>query len=445
MLLAAAVLSLTLHDVTVIDTVRGRAIPARTVHITNGRITSRAGAGARVIHAKGKFLIPGLWDMHIHFRGGAETVAGNEAFLPLFLAHGVTAVREMGGDLNEHVFRWRAEIERKARLGPRIFTSGPKLDGPKPAWPGSIPVSNAEDARKAVRQVHAMGADLVKLYFDALPEEVLKAITDEARKFHLPVAGHNARNLTIRQFLRAGVGDVQHTQYYLNPGCSPEEAAIAADFEAHRTMTMEEWSRRMHETCDPQLAADLIRFLRQRRAFVTPTLARIAQSITVGLQDYSNDPRRVHIAPSIWKTWDPLAGRRRVLSEEARALRARMNQRAMEFLPRLQAAGVPILAGSDCGASNNYSFPGSSLHEELEALVGAGLTPAQALAGATIDAARYFHLEASYGSIEKGKSGDLVLLDGNPLEDIRNIRKIAAVIRNTEYLVPDELLKVISR
>jgi imidazolonepropionase-like amidohydrolase len=157
----AAVIAL--QDVTIIDTINGKTLQARTVVIRDNKIaaiTSAPPKDAQVVNGKGKFLIPGLWDMHMHLRGGQETLPDNAAMLKLFVANGVTSVREMGGDLGETVFTWKKEIQEGKRVGPRIFSSGPKLDGPKPSWPGSIAVSNPEDGRKAVQQVHQISMRL---------------------------------------------------------------------------------------------------------------------------------------------------------------------------------------------------------------------------------------------------------------------------------------------
>jgi hypothetical protein len=151
-------------------------------------------------------MIPGLWDMHAHFRGGADLIPDNEAWLSIFLAYGITGVREMGGDIPETVFRWRTEIANGTRLGPRILSSGPKLDGPKPEWPGSIPLTDPGSARAAVDKLKSMGADFVKIYSKDFPPDVFAAIVDEAHKQGLSVGGHLPfMTMTTRDAIHGGV------------------------------------------------------------------------------------------------------------------------------------------------------------------------------------------------------------------------------------------------
>lgn len=437
LVLAAAV---ALQDVTIIDTVEGKALPARTVVVRDGRvraITTGTPRDAQVVPAKGKFLIPGLWDMHIHLRGGKETVAANEAMLDLYLVHGVIAVREMGGDIYDAVYPWRKEIDAGQRLGPRIFTSGPKLDRAKPVWPGSIPVTNPEEGRKAVAQVAGQGADLVKLYFDHLDPAVLRAITTEARKRKLKVAGHQPRNLTLRDFVEGGANDIQHGRYSLLHGASVAEGAVNAEFARRRDtakpMTPLEYYTQMFAEYSPAQADAMIALLAKRKVWMTPTLD-VAETLNgVGIRDYNTDPRRPYVPAAIWKSWQP-DGRRKPPTAEARKLYAEMNRRTIELIPRLRDAGVPLLAGSDSGHSNNFVFPGWSLHEEMWLLRDAGLTNAEALRTATINAARFFKQQKRYGTVGKGKAADFVLLDANPLVDIRNTAKIAGVMRNGRWL-----------
>jgi imidazolonepropionase-like amidohydrolase len=172
-----------IQRVTVIDGTDNAPRMDQSVIIRGNRIVDIGSAAtvavphdAAIVDGKHKFLIPGLWDMHVHFRGsmkgGKELAAENEAMLPLFIANGITGVREMGGDMVTLVLQWRDEVERGNRQGPRIATCGPKLDGPKPAWPGSLAVMTPEEARAAVKKVKALGANFVKVYHGLSPESL---------------------------------------------------------------------------------------------------------------------------------------------------------------------------------------------------------------------------------------------------------------------------------
>lgn len=241
-LLAAQTDSLAFTNVTVIDATGGPAFPNRTVVVVGDRIQTigkfsetKLPKNAAVINASGKYMIPGLWDMHAHFRGGTDLIPDNEAWLSIFLAYGITGIREMGGDIPATVFRWRAEIANGTRLGPRILSSGPKLDGPKPEWPGSIPITDQASARAAVDKVKSMGADFVKIYSRDFPPDVFAAIVDEARKQGLSVGGHLPyMTMTTRDAINGGVRFIEHASLFVLPGCSRSEKQIDNEVVAHR-------------------------------------------------------------------------------------------------------------------------------------------------------------------------------------------------------------------
>jgi imidazolonepropionase-like amidohydrolase len=282
-----------------------------------------------------------------------------------------------------------------------------------------------------------MDADLVKLYFPSLELPTLRAITAEAKKHKLKVAGHKPGNLTVREFVEAGVNEIQHARWYLIPGASLMEPQIAREFAERRDsgkpLTSNEMYSRLLADYNPAQADAMIELFVKNDTWITPTLGVSIALGGLGLSNYSDDPRRKYIPDLIWKSWDIGDGRRKAPNEETRELIGKLNARAAGFIPLLRDAGVPILAGSDAGYSNNFVFPGWSLHEELSLLRDAGLTNAEALQTATISAARFFKETKRHGSIGKGKAADLVLLDANPLVDIRNTRKIAGVMRQGRW------------
>jgi hypothetical protein len=193
------------------------------------------------------------------------------------------------------------------------------------------------------------------------------------------------------------------------------------------------------ETFDPDWANDLIRRMVDHDVFVTPTLAAVAQAMEVGRDDYSQHPQRKYVFPGMWRSWDPKLGRRARRSDLELIMWQRIHEHGRVLLKMLQAGGVGLLAGSDCGASNNYTFPGWILHRELELFVEAGLTPMQALQGATRNPARFLGELDRAGTVEAGKIGNLVLLTANPLEDIRNTQKIDSVILRGKLLTRSDL------
>jgi len=367
--------------------------------------------------------------MHIHLRSDARQpdvplVEENAALLGLFLPNGVVGVREMGGDLADHVLRWREEIRSGKRIGPRILTAGRKIDREPPAWDGSLGVTTPEAAREAVRQVKQSGADFVKVYFSIVSPEVLSAVVDEAHKNNLKVIGHKAYNLSIQAMLDIGQDGIEHAQYLL-VAKRDEYEQYGREMAARRgtplAMDSAEQNARLLHLEDAKEEARVYQAMAAKQVWVTPTLAvitRVHQDL--GVRDFESDDRKRFVFPAVWESWDPKLGRRTPLQGRNRELSAEVDKRSQQAVVAAHKAGVPMVAGTDCGVDNNYMFPGWSIREELESLVKAGLTPAEALRMATIAATRWRGETDTEGSVDKGKTADLVLLRSNPLEAIRH-------------------------
>jgi len=442
-------------DVNVVDVVKGETRGHQTVLIANGRIAA-AGSSAVVgipaqairIPGEGRYLIPGLWDMHIHLRSNqvnpnVPLVEENAALLDLFLPNGVVGVREMGGDLADSVFRWRDEIRSGKRIGPRILTAGRKIDREPPSWNGSLGVKAPETAREAVRLVKQSGADFVKVYFSDIPPDVLRAVVEEAHKNGLKVIGHLAANLSLQTVVDIGQDGIEHAQYLI-AGKRDDYEQLGREAAARRdtpqAMVPGERAARLLYLEDAKEEERVYQVMAQKQVWVTPTLTvsmRIGQEL--GERDFEPDDRKRFLFPAIWESWDPKLGRRKPARSDAREIVAESLKRSQRAVVAAHKAGVPMLAGTDCGANNNYMFPGWSLHEELASLVKAGLTPADALRMSTINAARWRGADATEGTVEKGKVADLVMLRSNPLEAIRHTREIEAVFAGGKYYSRSDL------
>jgi imidazolonepropionase-like amidohydrolase len=376
---------------------------------------------ARVVNAKGKYLIPGLWDMHVHLRGGPDLIPDNEASLSLFVANGIVGIREMGGDIAPTVFRWRKEIADTTRLGPRILSASRKIEGRFPSWPGSFATSDPESARRAVRELKSSGADFIKIYNPSFQHETFDALLDEAKSLNLSVVGHlPLLSHSVRECIDAGVKSIEHIEFHVLPGCSRSER----EFAHGGSLLLFEQAK----SFDPEWANDLITQMVQHNVWVTPTLAAVALALAVGHVDYNLHPQRKYVFPGIWNSWDQETGRRQPYPDWALKEWELIHKQGRVLLKMLQAGGVGVLAGSDCGASNNFTFPGWILHRELAMMVEAGLTPMQALQAATRNPARFLGELDRSGTVETGKIANLVLLNANPLEDIRNTEKIDSVV-----------------
>ena len=386
---------LAITGVNVVDVVDGRIAANRMVTISGDTIVSVTAtgtprAGAQIVDGRGTFLIPGLWDMHGHLE------ATGESSLQLYVANGVTGVRDMGSNL-DIVLGMRDATAARRLVGPRIFAAGPILDNAPGDWPFRLRVKTADEGRSAVQMLKRRGVDLIKVH-DNTPREVFFAIVDEARKQNLPVAGHVPRGLTAEQVIDAGQGDIEHlANNSLWNGCSggPDyrRDACRAFFE----------------------------MLARRHIWQTPTLAAASEILTIGTSASELDREQMAYASRFLR--EQWAGNQKQFAtpDAIQTFRARARVSAL-VTADMAAAGVGILAGCDA------MIAGFCVHDELAAMVKGGMTPLAALQTATINPARYFGREQTLGTIGEGKAADVVLLDRNPLEDIGNTRRIHAVV-----------------
>ena len=397
---------LAITHVTVVDAQRDVVIPDQTVIVTGNRITA-VGASertvvpeeARVVDGHGKYLIPGLWDMHVHL-GNASEVA-----LPLFIASGVTGVRDMGSPKYETLHRWSVEALAGQRVGPRIVAAGPILDGSGTDAIRVI-VHTADDAKRAVDSLAALGVDFIKVH-EHLSRDVYFAIASEARALSIPFVGHVPAGDT--SFFVSGTEAA-------NAGQASLEHMFGIPFRADTPLR------------------DLYAALKRAATAVDPTLVTI-WSAAHACDTTVTRAQAVRLAPArlraFWRSQLPKCPSASI------GIRAYLFDARLRGIRPLRDAGIPLLAGSDVGFP--YVIPGHSLHHELALLVEAGLTPAEALLTATLNPARFFHREFELGTIEPGKLADLVLLEANPLASIANVARISWVIANGRLFARGEL------
>jgi imidazolonepropionase-like amidohydrolase len=432
---------LVLNNVTVVDVRTGALQPEQTVILERNHILSvgpsksaKYPRNAPSANCRGLFLIPGLWDMHVHLVFGDWFPGAQEISLPLFVANGVTGVRDMGSEL-DIVQRWRNEIEAGRLIGPRIYTPGPMLDGPKPRFPSSVAIATPEDAHRAVADLKQRGADFIKLQ-SLIPRDAVFAIAEEAKKQEIPFEGHVPDSVRASEMSEAGMKSFEHLIGIFEGSSSAEDDFLKGNKTEGRFLAM----------YDPARAAALAAMLAKYQTWQCPTLVWERGGNLIDASDFSKD-ERVKYVPASWKnkTWKRFTEEiTKGYGTDDLATRKKFIEKELEVVGMLRKAGVPFLAGTDTPAGV-YILPGYSLHEELQRFAAAGFTPLEALQTATINPARFFGIEDWAGTIEKGKFADLVLLSANPLEDIANTQKIAAVIVNGQYFRRADLDKMLGR
>ena len=385
---------LVIRDVTVIDGTGSKPQPETTVLVLRGRIAELGKApqvklpkDAQVIDGRGKFLIPGLWDMHGHL-----TDAG-EGALSQLIEWGVTGVRDIGGDL-ELVRNWRREIEQGKRLGPHIVTAGPMLDGPTKAnW--HVVAQNEAEARALVRGNKQRGADFVKIHTN-LSRDAFFAAVDEAKKQGMQLAVHLPRALTTAEASDAGANSLEHVEMLLQSALMQQDSAM-------KSLSAKQRFDAAFEALNGEKGAALWARLAKNQTWYVPTMVAYERGFVL----WSNKP-------------------------EAMLIRRPIHWRQIDLVGAMHKAGVRVLAGSDF--SDWALVPGVDLHNELALLVLAGLSPMEALQAATTLPAQFLGKGADFGTIAVGKVADLVLLEADPLESISHTRKIRGVILGGRYL-----------
>lgn len=446
-----------IDNVSVIDVARGEVRADRAVLIRGGQIAAVGEAGtlapdgaARVVDGAGGYLIPGLWDMHVHTSSDETTRA---VLFPLFLAHGVIGVRDLLGDCLAPCWelsssladarRREADIAAGLLAGPRVvggsvFANG-KADNPAAA------TDTPERARQFVRLAAARGARFIKPY-DLIPRDAYLALVDEARSLGLPVYGHVPVAVSASEGVRLGQDSIEHLGggNYLE-ACSAREDILRPQVvrqalsEEPRLFPLIE---ALVESTDPARCAAAIDLLARSDTWLTPTLVLYRLPGEMGAGAWHGDPMAAYLHPgerAYWHrakaTFDLVQG-----SDEQRR---GYNLWVRETARRMHAAGVKMLAGSDAGAPG--VFWGQALHQELEMLVSIGLSPAEALRSATLGPAEFLGEAGVAGRIAPGMRADLVLLDENPLADIRNTRRIRAVIARGRLFDRAELDALLAR
>ena len=417
-----------LIDITVIDASDPSPRAHQTVVIQGNRITAvgpvdsvAIPAGARTIAGAGKYVIPGLWDMHVHtvFPGGREV-------LPLYIANGVTSVRDLAGDWKQ-IVAWRGEIAKGTLVGPRIMASGPYLEG------GDVPIVHfttrtPEEARAAIDSLLAMGVDVIKLH-GQLSRETYLAAAIYAKRLGLRVAGHVPASVGVLDASDAGVNSIEH-MLQVPIACTPaESAALVPRFPVQRVVGR----------CSSQDPAPLFAHLVRNDTWVVPTLVAAYEVAHWPKTDLPGDAYARYLPDTLRKYVASIFPVLPDIPPDADVVGMQLFAKRLSLVSELFRAGVGVLPGTDAPLRN--SPPGFGLHEELRLMVQGGMRTFDVLRAATLEPSRYFGMIDSLGTVAPGKLADLVVLTASPLENIENTRRIELVVSNGRVHDPARIVR----
>jgi Amidohydrolase family len=426
---AAQQATFAITHVAVIDTTGTPTRADMTVVIAGNRISHvgpTAGiaipAGVEQLDGRGKFLIPGLWDMHFHWYHAPT--------LPVFVANGVTGARVMWGFPIHH--QWRKEIDAGTLVGPRLVIGSAVIDGAPPVFGRRTAVGTASEARAAVAEARETSADFIKIY-QKLSREAYFAIAIQANQSGLAFVGHVPSSISVEEASRAGQKSIEHETAFKSFSTREEELGRAFDTVYASTplrqptaddlrpllrLAVDSYSRERVVTVSAEL--------KKHETWVCPTLTAFRPMWMIAERSFRADPRIKYLPRPLKERFAAFANETRTV-EDIRLWRRYYEQHS-DSVRLMNDGGVPLLAGTDGGEP--YSFPAFGLHDELRLFVEAGLTPLQALQTATLNPARFFAREKDFGTVAVGTLADLVLLDADPLAAIANTTKIHAVVAN---------------
>ncbi|MEQ8364348.1 MAG: amidohydrolase family protein [Cyclobacteriaceae bacterium] len=426
-----------LFNANIVDVVSGVVIPDMAILIDSATI-SKIGSieelkdevpeGKR-IDAQGKFVIPGLWDMHVHMEG-KDLVPDNKALLPVFLAHGITTVRDCASDLGEQVLAWRDEINRGELIGPTIYTAGRKLEGKNSIWKDDLEIENEEELSQMLDKLDDYNVDFVKITENTLPGDLFLKSVKASHERGYRVSGHVPIDLTIDELVEAGFTSIEHASYMLRLGSDQGKIKEAV---LDGTLSKGDAGNLYIERFDQEKAIAGYKQLGEKGLFVCPTLIGGRQLAFLDEDDHQNDDFLKYLTKRFTDNYAWRIGRMAGDTPEQKQQRKDRYRLIASQLPYMQQAGINIIAGSDEAALNTYVYPAASLIEELEIFQQSGLKPDEILRSATINGAKYFGVLDKTSTVDEGKKADLVLLNENPLVDIQAVNNIHAVIAKGSY------------
>lgn len=396
-----------------------------------------------IIDGTGKFLIPGLWDAHVHFAYNKDLAP---SMFDLFLSYGITSVRDTGGEI-DFVKKWKERAMANPTDAPRVMIAGPLLDGMPNIYDGSSPsrpplsvgLNSVESVTRQVHELDSLGVDFLKAYEMLTPEQFAK-VTQLAKEKGLKVTGHVPLSMDVIGASNAGLNSMEHMRN-LELSCASNAEELLEQrrqfLAAGRSDTGGILRSRIHQAqreiaiqnYDENKANEVLKVLAQNQTWQIPTLVLITGFTERPFAKPEWRESFKYLPESIEKQWE--TGIKAIKDVEVTPFHKEYSEWLFNMVGKIHQADIDIMAGTDCPIF--FLTPGRSLHQELALLVQAGLSPLDAIKAATLNPARYFNLENELGSIRENMWADLVILDANPIENIHNTRRINAVIKHGKY------------
>jgi len=427
--------SVLIFNANVVDVKTGKISKNQAILIDNqtikniGSFKKLNNLAAEKIDIKGKYVIPGLWDMHIHIEG-QDLVEDNKALFPVFIAHGITTVRDAASDLGLQVLKWRDEINQGKLLGPTIYTAGRKLEGLNSIWKGDLEIENEIQLTQMLNYLDSLKVDFVKITENTLKGDLFLKSVIEAKKRGYLVTGHVPYDLTINDLSNEGFSAIEHASYLLRLG---NDEITTKKGILDGTLTKAQAEKDFLLNFDQEKAIKAYSELAMKNVAVCPTLIGGKQLAYLDENNHKNDDFQKYLTKRFMSNYQWRIDRMANETTEQKQQRKDRYQLIAKQLPYAQKVGMMIIAGSDCAALNTFVYPAASLLEELELFQKGGMKPLEILQSATMNGAKFMGKFDKTGSIEIGKVADLVIVDENPLHDINAVSKTAGVFTKGKY------------
>ena len=426
-----------IYNVNIIDVTNGKIASNKAILINNNRITAISDYStlqsknkqARKIDAGGRYAIPGLWDMHVHIEG-ANLVEDNIALFPVYIAYGVTTVRDAASDLGVQVLAWRDQINRGEIFGPRIYTAGIKLEGINSIWKGDMEIANEQDLKEKLDSLIAYKVDFIKITENTLSGDLFLKAVIASKKAGFKVTGHVPIDLPINDLANAGFSGIEHASYLVRLGS--DEQTTVSEFKSGK-LSRADANRQYYEKFDQQKAIQGYAELAKKNLAICPTMIGSRQLAYLDVDNHLQDEYLQYLTKRFKANYSWRIQRQAGETKEQIQQRKNNYELIAKQLPLIQNSGMVILAGTDAAALNSFIYPGLALHQEMEIFQKAGMTPLAILQSATINGAKFMGVSDSLATITSGKIADIVLLNENPLTNISATKNIFAVIKNGVY------------